>query len=122
MINKETNVHTGSHRVNIVELIDKKYNISGLYHADACWDSILDEQSSMTLNYCLLTFNDIKLLSRINIHSKADSNYLYLYSDDKPSGILYNCNTKTLEFLKTLKLMDINQERKHFVETILHCM
>ncbi len=119
---KDSGLYDGSHRLNVVELVDEKYGISGLYHADACWDSIVDNNATMTLNYCLLSFNDVKLLSNVNICPRIEDGCLYLYSDDRPSGVLYNCNAKNLEFIKQLNVIDVDKERKRFANAVLNGM
>lgn len=50
----------GGHANNLIIIKDDKYNLNGLYYADACWDS-KDERrdNKTTFNYCLIPIQQI---------------------------------------------------------------
>ena len=49
----------GCHSNILVRLKDEKYNINGIFYADACWDSIQKGDTSGGAKYCLLTVNEM---------------------------------------------------------------
>ena len=69
----------GGHSRVIVNLVDPKYGINGIYQSDPTWDNILGEDSYV---YSLMTFDESSRAKR------------YLYEDKTEYGLL---SSKTLE-------------------------
>ncbi len=67
----------GGHARVIVNLVDEKYGINGIYQSDPTWDNILDKDSYV---YSLMTFDE------------ASKNKRYLYIDKNITNILYARN------------------------------
>ena len=107
------------HRINVVELYDEKYNKSGIYHADSCWDNKNYENDVMSLAYCLAPINDIKYFSRNEIIPDKDEMLFYLYNDQKPMEMLSTFNQNVGKFISIQKLVEEKSLRKKFAENIL---
>ena len=65
----------GAHSRVMVNLVDPKYNINGIYQSDPTWDNIIDEDS---YTYSLLTFSEATKAKR------------YLYQDKGKNELLYS--------------------------------
>lgn len=56
----DTNIQElGGHANNLVIINDPKYNLDGLYYADACWDSKKSEDRNTTFHYFMLPITQI---------------------------------------------------------------
>lgn len=69
----------GGHSRVIVNLVDPKYGIDGIYQSDPTWDNVIDEDSYI---YSTMTFNEAHLAKR------------YLYQDNSEYSLL---SSNTLE-------------------------
>ena len=65
----------GAHSRVIVNLVDPKYNINGIYQSDPTWDNVIDEDA---YTYSLLTFDEATKARRYLYEDKGK--YLLLYS------------------------------------------
>lgn len=67
----------GGHSRVIVNLVDPKYGIDGIYQSDPTWDNVIGEDSYV---YSLMTFNEAHLAKR------------YLYQDKSEYSLLSSTN------------------------------
>ena len=74
----------GAHARVIVNLVDPKYNINGIYQSDPTWDNVIDEDS---YTYSLLTFDEATKARRYLYQDNGK--YAFLYS--KTLNDFYNC-------------------------------
>ena len=75
----------GGHSRLIVNLVDSKYGINGIYQSDPTWDNVIGEDSYV---YSLMTFNEAHLAKR------------YLYQDKSEYSLLFSTNLE--EFYKNV--------------------
>ena len=119
LVDKKASENLGRHRLNLVELYDEKYNKSGIYHADSCWDSKNFEEDVMSLTYCLAPLGDVKYFLRTQLVPDLNEDLIYVYNDTKPTEMLSLNNAKALNFVKAQKLINESEARKKFAKTII---
>jgi len=71
----------GGHANNLVIINDPKYNLNGLYYADACWDCKDEINNKTTFNYCLIPIQQIVEHKKCNF---AFDKNLVVYQDINP--------------------------------------
>ena len=67
----------------LVRIKDDKYNIDGIFHADPCWDSAKQKQSTSRARYCLLTADQIAQDKANLMFSFSNPLNIYLLSENK---------------------------------------
>ena len=77
----------GGHERVIVNLVDPKYGINGIYQSDPTWDNVIGEDSYI---YSTMTFNEAHLAKR------------YLYRDKSEYGLL--SSTSLEEFYNNVNI------------------
>ena len=119
----------GGHSRVIVNLVDPKYGIDGIYQSDPTWDSVIGEDSYI---YSTMTFNEAHLAKRYlyqdnSEYSLLSSNtleefynnvnkYMDRLINDTPMAIIYTeekARSRVVnDLLKIIKKLDINYYNK----------
>ena len=95
----------GNHQSSLVYMNDPKYDIKGLMHSDACWDSV-DKKGDKRLNHCCVPLSDMLYseymiefcshLARIYLRGLDDYAFKDVESNDffsdSPHGLLITTN------------------------------
>ena len=101
------------HQRNLVRIIDKKYNINGIYVSDSTFDNNLDEDLN---NNCLLTINQrLKIDGRV----KDEPHINFFFDFQSEQDFKKKCNIKELS-----KLWNTDDSHVHlqFIESILNIL
>ena len=77
VFDKKTKSLLGGHGNNTVFIKDDKYNINGLFYADACWDSINTNRKDKPQAYCCIPLRDV--LKERNYDFVFEDNFSNLY-------------------------------------------
>ncbi len=111
----------GFHKTNLVYINDEKYNISGVYYADTCWDSIKVPTNNMHLNFCLIPLDDPLFFGKDYILSatKPMCGYSYLLDGIKPNRFLDFSNMSCRKLLENIPLVDLEKLRQKFANNVI---
>lgn len=82
------------HSNNIVLIKDDKYNIDGMYYADACWDCLIDEKENKAFTFCCVPMQDLLHHKLYNfIFDNGLSNIYFLNSEEYTNNLNKSRNT-----------------------------
>ena len=119
----------GGHSRVIVNLVDPKYGIDGIYQSDPTWDNVIGEDSYI---YSTMTFDEAHLAKRYLYQDNSEysllssntleefynnvNNYMDMLINDKTTAIIYTeekARSRVVnDLLKIIEKLDINYYNK----------
>ena len=116
-----------SHVNNLIIINDPKYNLNGLYYADACWDSKSKKKGNKTtFNFCLIPIQQIVDYKKCNFAFDED---LFIYKNINPyykikSGCcdMYDNSLSNDLLIKFVFNLDKQLSNKEFEQQVDECL
>lgn len=108
------------HCANIVYIKDEKYNIDGIYYADATFDSITSEGDTQKLTHCLIPLSDIIFTRGYSLSPERFGKFEYFLNDTKPCENVAKSNKICANILEQMQVFDMEEERQKFGRSVVY--